>query len=232
MTAPRQDITPITHRPLTSPQDLRLRIAEINKIKPESSISFEGFTSTHRAKITRWHADRKYFSVTFESALGKDIQKKIDHQIGLRTFFRVKLISTQLIFKATVVRIINANTLELRVPDTLYHQQRRGALRIPLKSNHAVFSSELGLFKVLDLSTTGLRVEHLSGKKEIFVGRELFQTQLKLKKESVFIMDAKISNVTSTGFGIRFIGLAQAEKVRLKQILIEALQELFKAPNS
>jgi hypothetical protein len=194
---------------------------EIQKIKPPIEISIEGFSEVAKGRIMDWNAQRKLFTVAW-SKKSEKFDEMTDKQTGLRAFCKSQLFSTQLIFKTTTVRHLDDGTYHYRIPTQWFKQQRRGALRVPIHHGTALFSSEQGKFKILDLSVGGARLRVPKD----FNKSEFTECALSLDGYKIKAEDFR-ATVTFRGdheIGVRFSGLNEALKTEIKHYLIEALR--------
>jgi hypothetical protein len=201
-------------------------IREIIKIKPPVEVSIEGSHEVLKGRIVEWNSDRKIFTVAWHN-LSDTFHTLTGSKTGLRSYFKVKLFTTQLVFRAEAVRRMPEGHYHYRFPTELFQQQKRGALRVPLARGVAKLKTLEGTFPVEDLSVGGARIVFDPEK-----GRELHElTGCELYFGDWIISTpefcATLTHRTERGSGIRFSGLNEAVRTELKQFLIEALRSYY-----
>lgn len=209
------------------PKILDRVLLEIKKLKPGVEVSVEGCASLARGRIIDWNIEKKLFSVSWDQ-LPDPFAGASGRLTGQRSFFKVQTFTTQLLFKAEIVRRLADGTYQYRTPAQLYQNQKRGALRVPLPAGAAKITSAKGIFQVLDLSTAGAALG---------IPDSLSKSLHKIEGCTLVLGAQKISTpdfgITFTRrfpdrTGCRFHGLNEALHVEIKQFLIEALQQFFK----
>ena len=209
---------------VSDPMDREKLQKEIQKIRPGVEVSIEGHSEVAKGRIIDWNPQRKLFTVKWEKK-SEIFDEVTDARTGLRAFFKSKLFSTQLIFKTTTVRKLEDGTYHYRIPNELFKQQRRGALRVPIYSG-AFFSSLEGKFRILDLSVSGARLKvPKTLKHSKFTGCELSLDGYRLGTPDF------VAQTTFTGpeeIGVRFAGLNEGIRTEMKQYLMDALKLHYK----
>jgi hypothetical protein len=215
-----------TYTLIETDRDLVAIEREIAKVKPVSEITLEGLTEIAKARIIEWHPSRHFFAVEWQKK-PESFGHTIESRSNLRAFFKAHLFSTQLVFKSMAVRRINENVYHFRIPEQIYKQQRRGALRVP--TTNASLIAPQGEFEILDLSVGGARLKRVPGSR-VRIGSSLLDCELKLGRKKIANENfgVKITSETETGFGCRFSGLEAADQVAIKQFLMEALRTYYK----
>jgi hypothetical protein len=134
----------------------------------------------------------------------------------------------QILFKCELIRRLPDGTYQYRVPQRIYKNQKRTALRVPLASGAGLIRTPKGSFAILDLSVAGARIEL-----PISESKKLHQ----IEKCSLILGGRKFTppefGITLTSrqdefAGCRFHGLNEGIHVEIKQFLIEALHDFFK----
>lgn len=202
---------------------------EIAKLKPETEITLEGMTEIAKGKIVEWHPQRHFFVVKWEKK-STAFEQKIESRSELRAFFKAKLFSTQLVFKTMTVRRPSEDVYHFRIPEQLYQQQQRGALRVPIITKNATLITPQGEFEILDLSVGGAKLKLVKPNAKVRLGTTLMNCELKLgrKKISNENFGVKITFEGETSLGCRFAGFDSEDKVLIKQFLVESLRTYYK----
>jgi c-di-GMP-binding flagellar brake protein YcgR len=201
--------------------ELQKLIRELQKIKPGVEVSIEGHSEVAKGRITDWNEQRKLFTVKWEKK-SEQFDDVTNAKTGLRAFFKSQLFTTQLVFKTTTVRRLEDGTFHYRIPTQIYKQQRRGSLRVPIHSTNVVFHSAEGKFKVLDLSEGGARLKtNTAAKNSQFTNCELNLAGERFKTAD---FSAQITFRAEDQIGVRFAGLNETIKTRIKQFLVDALK--------
>ena len=217
-----------TFQLLETETEINALAREIQKIKPKVEVTVEGRSELAKGRIIEWHAARKFFVVEWD----KKSDAFSDHtnsRADLRAFFKGQLFSTQLMFKSIAVRRLNDDVYHFRIPEQMYKQQRRGALRVPIIARNATLITPQGDFEIVDLSVGGAKFKP-NGTAKIRLGSTLLHCELKIgrKKISPEHFGVKVTSESETTFGCRFAGLETADQVLIKQFLMEALRQYYK----
>jgi hypothetical protein len=207
---------------------------EITQFRPKAEITIEGSSEIAVGRITEWYPKRKFFSVKW-SKISKTFEKQTESKSGLRVFFKAQLFSTQVLFKSTTLRRLSEEETpdgsviyHYRIPDQIYQQQRRGALRVPLEKAAATLVTPLGSFQLLDLSVTGAKLKRLPDV-EPTIGKELKSVELYLAKKKISSnqFHVKFTRVASDWCAVGFTKISDLERTQIKQFLIEALRVYY-----
>ena len=199
---------------------------EIRKFKPEVEVTVEGLPELAQGRIIDWNASQKLFRVDWRS-ITDDFKMHSGLRTGLRNFFRVKLFTSPILFKCELVRRLPDGTFHYRLPEQIYKLQKRGALRVPLKSGTASLITRSGRYAMLDLSIAGARLslpESESSKHHTFENCTLI---LGGKKITAPGFQATITSRSKEGCGVRFSGLDETLRFEIKQYLIESLHAYY-----
>jgi hypothetical protein len=234
MTSVRKISATPTYAILAHPKELKTTFQEINKISPTAEVSIEGLDELATGTITEWHEKRNFFAVKWKKKSEK-FDAKTESQSGLRVFFKLQLFSTQVVFKSATLRRIDENISHFRIPEQLYKQQRRGALRVPVSGMHAYVITPKGEFPLVNLSVAGARASH--GTKKISpqllnVILDPCTIVLGRRRISNPSLGVRITHVDETGVGLLFHGLTAHDKIFIKQYLVEALRTYFESQQS
>jgi hypothetical protein len=206
--------------------------SEILRMHPKTEVTIEGSSEIAKGKIVEWFPNRKFFTVQWIK-LPTDFQNQSGSTSGLRVFFKVQMFSTQVVFKSTTLRRINVETTEktfpvyhYRIPEEIFQQERRGALRVPLESGSASICTNEGTFQILDLSITGAKISNSEKINTPPVGTEWKNARLFLGKHQVNGKEfkIKITRKNDDECTVQFKQITDQEKVLIKQYLIEALR--------
>jgi|GEM_PF-3157125 len=204
---------------------------EIAKVKPRVEVTIEGMTEIALGRIVEWHSARHFFAVEWQK-LSPAFAARVESRSELRAFFKARLFSTQVVFKTMTVRQVRENLYHFRIPEQIYQQQRRGALRVPLfrGPGSAVLSTPQGEFPLLDLSVGGARLRRQGVHSKVRLGSSLQGCELKLGRKKIGSENfgVKITSETDSALGCRFFGLESADQVLIKQFLIEALRVYYR----
>ena len=210
-----------TFTEIVEPLEREKIVKEILKIRPPVEVSVEGHTELARGRMTEWNDARKFFTIAWEK---KSLQfdEVTNAQAGLRAFFKAQLFSSQLVFKTTTVRRLADGSYHYRIPNQIFKQQRRGALRVPIHSQTVTLSCDQGRFKIVDLSVGGARV----ATKKVKELNELTGCHLNLQGLLLSTEDftARVTFRGENELGFRFAGLNEKVQTQIKQFLIEALR--------
>lgn len=207
---------------------------EISQMQPKAEITIEGSSEIAHGKIVEWYPKRKFFSVKW-SKLSKNFERQTETKSGLRVFFKAHLFSTQVLFKSTTLRRLSEEETQdgsivyhYRIPDQIYQQQRRGALRVPLMKGAAILRTTFGNFELLDLSVTGAKLKRIP-KVEPPMGKELKTVELQLGKTTLSQknLHVKFTRIASDWCAVGFTKITDLERTQIKQFLIEALRAYY-----
>jgi hypothetical protein len=228
MSSRRVHLSP-TYSLIETDADLASVEREIIKVKPRVEITLEGMDEIAKGKIIEWHPRRHFFSVQWEKR-SEAFADRIESKADLRAFFKGQLFSTQLVFKSVTVRRLSDDVYHFRIPEQMYKQQRRGALRVPITTRNAALVTKFGEFEILDLSAGGAKLKLARPNPKVQVGSSLLNCELKLgrKKISGENFGVKITSENETTLGCRFAGLETADLVTIKHFLMEALRIYYK----
>jgi hypothetical protein len=226
MTTRRVNRAP-TFQEIEAPRELERIIMEIRKFRPPVEVSVENHPWIAKGRVVDWNPAKKLFTVEWRK-IPDEFKEGAALRTGLRAFFKCAVFTTQILFKCELIRRMPDGTYQYRTPATLFKNQRRAALRVPLFPGMANLRTPAGTFPVLDLSTAGARIGiSFPASKKIH----------QLEKCTLIIGDRKFSPVSfgitlttrNEGFaGCRFHGLSEEIRVEIKQFLIEALHDYFK----
>ncbi len=198
---------------------------EIKKLRAPVEVSIEGISEVAKGYIADWNRDRKFFIVKWEKR-SENFSEITNSKTGLRVFFKVRLFSTQIIFKTETVRRLEDGTFHYRIPQELYKQQRRGALRVPLKAGSVKLKSKEGTYELLDLSVGGAKLKTPKNAPRIgvFTGCSLDLMGMKVSTPE---FQATLTYLDPQSIGVRFSGLNDECKTVMKQFLIDALRAYY-----
>jgi c-di-GMP-binding flagellar brake protein YcgR len=236
-----------SHEILENEQDLLNVAREISRMKPEVEVTLAGSSEMARGKITEWFPKRHFFTVQFSTKSLK-FDSMVESESGLRAFFKANLFTAPLVFKCHTLRRVDSTHLHFRMPEQLYQQQRRGALRVPIEKKSAALLIPTGQdgedvreFEIVDLSVGGAKLalpptwtardlkQFKTG--AVFKGLTLKLGRKKLHHEEFEIrITASPSDEEASGssvIGCKFSGLGNLEKSDIKQFLIEALHRYY-----
>lgn len=208
---------------------------EITQCMPKTEVTIEGSGDLAHGKIVEWYPKRKFFSVKWTKAPDGFV-RQTDSKLGLRVFFKAHLFSTQIMFKSTTLRRLSEEeTIDgsviyhYRIPDQIYQQQRRGALRVPLAKKAAILSTPIGEFELLDLSVTGAKLHALDPEMEPHVGQEWKHVELHFGKDHLHTktFHVKVTRTTKEWCAVTFSKISDFERTQIKQFLIEALRTYY-----
>ena len=201
-------------------------IQELIKIKPKAEVSLEGSHEVVSGRITEWNAQRKSFTVKWDS-LSESFHQRTGSSTGLRSYFKVSLFTTQLVFRAEAIRRLPDGSYHYRFPQELYKQQKRGALRVPLARGIGKLRTNEGTFAIEDLSVGGARIllsPDQSRRLHELTGCELVLNGWVISTPE---FNATLTHRTEKGSGTRFSGLNENIRTEIKQFLIEALRAYY-----
>ena len=250
MTSVRKISTTPSFSLLTQPKEIKTAVQEISKLSPLAEVSIEGLTELATGVVTEWQEKRNFFTVEWKKKSAK-FSTKTESQSGLRVFFKLQLFSTQIVFKSTTLRRVNERFSHFRIPEQLYQQQRRGALRVPIFGTNAFIVTPQGEFPLVNLSVAGARAAHggydthgehgtskdrTTGKSKIsplFLNVILDPCTLVLGRRRISNPNfgVRVTHLDESGVGLLFHGLTATDKILMKQFLVEALHLYFKTKN-
>lgn len=201
-------------------------VRELIKIRPETEVSIEGSQEVRKGRIIEWNPQRKSFTVRWTSA-SESFHVLTGSRTGLRNYFKVRLFTTQLVFRAEALRRLPDGTYHYRFPEAIYKQQKRGALRVPLARGIGKLRTNEGTFAIEDLSVGGARLLMPSDKVRNL--HELTGCELLLDDWIISTPEftATLTHRTEKGSGTRFSGLNEAIRTEIKQFLVEALRTYY-----
>lgn len=227
MTTTRKVKLEPSFKPVESEREFKTLGDEICKIRPVAEISLEGLSEMAKGKILDWQPARKFFTVEWVKKSEK-YDLRTEKNPGLRTYFKLQLFTTQLVFKSTTVRRVDDDHSHFRIPEQLFHQQMRGALRVPLISGKAVLRTPRGEFTLLDLSAGGAKIA-LPHSSKLAMGMEMSPCELRLGslKISSPSFTVKVARTSDGIAGVRFSGLEEKHNMTIKQFLIDALKTYY-----
>ncbi len=224
----RRDLKP-TFGAISEENDLISVQREILKVKPKVEVTIEGMPEMAKGRITEWHPPRKFFAVEWDKKTDA-FSDQVESRAELRVFFKAHLFSTQLIFKTVTVRRFSDSVYHFRIPEQLFKQQQRGALRVPIRSKSATLSTPEGDFEIVDLSVGGAKLKVIERNNRVRLGSTLMNCELKLgrKKLRPENFGIKITAENEASIGCRFSGLEALDKALIKEFLMEALRIYYK----
>ncbi len=223
MSIRREDLAP-SFTQIENEKERESLVKEIQKLKPKVEVSVEGAKDIAHGRIIEWNTGRRLFTIKWEKK-SPLFAETTDSQTGLRVYVKARLFSTQLIFKTTTARRLEDGTYHYRLPTELYKQQRRGALRVPIKRGKVRFKSTEGSFSVIDLSIGGAKLRWPGGSPI----SKLSECELNLDgyriKTAEF--EASVTYRDEESIGIRFSGLNEKIHAEIKHFLMEALRTYY-----
>ena len=220
---------------LQNPKEISRIEKEITQFTPKTEVTIEGSSEIVTGRIIEWFPKRQFFSVRWNH-LTKAFAHQTETKTGLRVFFRAHLFSTQVLFKSTTLRRLSEEETpdgsviyHYRIPEQIYQQQRRGALRVPLAPKAATLHTPIGNFELLDLSVTGAKLRALDPEMEPILGHEWKNSELYFGKRKVSVkgFHVKLTRVTKDWCAIGFTKISDLERTQIKQFLIEALRTYY-----
>ncbi len=221
------------YAPVQMKEEIQLFAKEIQKLSPKVEVSLQESTEIATGTISLWDVKRKFFRVTIVKRT-PGFDECIDKDASIPAYFKVHLLSSQIVFKAAALRKFTGNSFDFRLPEEVFKQQRRGALRVPteilnLKARVTIAegkTAEVYTTKVLDLSISGAKLKAIGKFPKLSQMKEV-SVELMIPTKTVEV-DAKIAHSTEAVMGCRFTGVGAEQRVLLKQFLIEGLRVLFK----
>lgn len=217
-----------SYKPVETEREARVLGDEIRKIRPIAEISLEGLNELAKGRIRDWQPTRKLFTVEWIKKSPK-FDQKTETTPNLRAYFKIQLFTTQLVFKSSTVRRVDDDHSHFRIPEQLYHQQMRGALRVPLvDSRRATLKTPRGDFALLDLSVGGAKIALPAGTR-IATGVDIGPCELRVGtlKVSGPAFKIKVARTAEGVAGVRFSGLEERHRALIKQFLIDALKAYY-----
>jgi c-di-GMP-binding flagellar brake protein YcgR len=216
-----------TFKPVDSEKECKVLYDEIRKLRPPCEISLEGLNEIAKGKILDWQPHRKLFSVEW-SKKSEAFDLLTEKSVGLRAYVKTQLFTTQLVFKSTTIRRVDETHSHFRLPEILYHQQQRGALRVPLINSRGTLKTPRGEFIMKDLSVGGAKIEVPNGSR-LSMGIELSPCELRIGTLRITNPEfkVKVARTIEGVAGVRFVGLAERHRSVLRQFLINALKEYY-----
>jgi len=220
---------------LQNPKEIARIEKEITQFTPKTEVTIEGSSEIVTGRIVEWFPKRQFFSVRWNK-MSDSFAHQTETKSGLRVFFKAHLFSTQVIFKSTTLRRLSEEETpdgsiiyHYRIPEQIYQQQRRGALRVPLAKKAAYLRTPIGNFELLDLSVTGAKLRPLNPEMEPALGQEWKICEMYFGKKKVTSRQfhVKITRVTKDWCAITFSKISDLERTQIKQFLIEALRTYY-----
>jgi hypothetical protein len=208
---------------------------EIIRLHPKAEVTIEGLSEIAKGTIREWFPKRKFFSVEW-TKLPPDFATHTDSDSELRVYFKVNLFTTQILFKSFTLRRLGPSEVaegmqvyHYRIPEEIYQQQSRGALRIPLPKKAATLETPDGNYELIDLSVTGAKLRPLENAKTPAIGKEWKSPTLWFKKHQVSgdEFKAKVTRKSEDYFAVQFSKITDHERIQIKQFLIEALKTIY-----
>lgn len=220
------------YAPVQLKEEIILFGKEIEKLQPKVEVSLQESTELANGNIIVWDTKRKFFRVhlpkrspAFDDCLDKDATQP--------AYFKVHLLSSQIVFKAIAVRKFTGNSFDFRMPEEVYKQQRRGAMRVPtldlnLKARITLKigkQAEVFTARVIDLSITGAKLRAIGKFPRI---PQMSEVEFELLiPGKVIEFKSKVAHSNEEIMGCRFAGVSADQRVIIKQFLIEGLRRLF-----
>jgi hypothetical protein len=231
MTTTRKQAAAPSFKPVESDRELKLLVDEIKKIRPLAEISLEGLSELAKGRILDWQPQRKIFTVEWIKK-SQSFDELTEKSPGLRAYVKTQLFTTQLVFKSTTVRRVDDDHSHFRIPEQLFHQQQRGALRVPLLASQAILKTPQGEFMLSDLSVGGAKAA-IPADSNLTAGLDLSPCQLTIGNLKIHSpqFQAKVARVqkgdASNIVGFKFSGLEDRHRSLIKQFLIDALKNYY-----
>ncbi len=208
---------------------------EIIRLNPKVEVTLEGLSGIAKGIIREWFPKRKFFTVEWLK-LPPDFAPHTDSNSELRVYFKVQLFTTQILFRSTTLRQLvpsevgdGMQVYHYRVPEEIYQQQARGALRIPILKKSAKLETPDGTFELIDLSVTGARLRLLENEKLPHLNKEWKTATLILKKHRMNGEDfhVKVVRKEEDHLAVKFSKITDVERIQIKQFLMDALKEFY-----
>ena len=208
-------------------KDYEKLIHEMIKLKPEVEVSIEGTHEVQKGRLIEWNESRKLFTIKWEKKSEK-FHQMTGSQAGLRNYFKVKLFTSQLVFRAEAIRRLPDGTFHYRFPQDLYKQQKRSTLRVPLPRGSGKLKANEGTFLIEDLSVGGAKI--IFDPKKFKSLHQLTGCELYLDGWVISTpeFEATLTHRNGQGSGTRFSGLNESVRTEIKQFLIEALRTYYR----
>jgi len=205
---------------------------EIVRMHPKTEVTIEGASDIAKGRIVEWFPKRKFFSVQW-TKIPAGFAHQSGTKSGLRVFFKAQMFSTQIVFKSTTLRRLGAEETEngvmiyhYRIPEEIFQQEQRGALRVPIEEGTASIKTKQGDYDIIDLNVSGAKLR-------IPPSSIIPPSGTEWKGADLYIGDQKVNNIgfrvkiiriTNDECTIQFSKISDFEKIRIKQFLIEALR--------
>jgi hypothetical protein len=212
---------------ISNPAELKRILMEIEKMRPPFEVSLENHGGLAQGRIRHWDAGKKLFSVQWSKAQ-ESFFSACGERTGLRSFFKVKLFTTQLIFRTELIRRLPEGEFQYRIPRDFFQSQLRKSLRLPIPKGRAFLRSDQGTFPVLDLSTSGARIgisDQASSGISVLNSCILILGQKQITTPELTF---SITHRSESSAGGRFRGLNESLQISIKQYLIDTLYDLVK----
>jgi hypothetical protein len=220
---------------VTDEQTLDRIQKEIIRLHPKVEVTIEGLNEIAKGIIREWFPKRKFFAVEW-TKLPRNFILQSDTNSELRVYFKVNLFTTQIIFKSSTLRRMNSSSsgktvtiFHYRIPENIYQQQGRGALRVPIYKKSAMLETTEGKYEILDLSVTGAKLRPLGDAKIPNIGKEWKSPVLWFKNHQVSgeNFQVKVTRKAEDEFAVQFSKITDHERIQIKQFLIEALKTFY-----
>lgn len=216
---------------ISNADGIRKIVLEIQKIHPPFEVSLEKHGALARGRIRHWDVTKKLFTVRW-NAIDDSFVSASGERTGLRSFFKVKLFTTQLIFRTELIRRLPDGEFQYRIPQDFFQSQLRKSLRLPMPEGSAQIVCKQGVFAVLDLSSSGARIA--ISKKHSARLHQLDSCVLILGRNQLSSPEFEVvlTHRNEDSAGGRFRGLNEPVHIAIKQFLIETLHLLVKGTPS
>lgn len=219
-------------KPVESEREVKVLSDEIRKLRPPCEISLEGLNEIAKGRILDWQPHRKLFSVEWTKK-SEAFDQLTESSVGIRAYVKTQLFTTQLVFKSTTIRRVDDTHSQFRIPEVLFHQQQRGALRVPLVISRGTLKTPRGEFIIQDLSVAGAKLK-LAPQQKLIVGVDLHPCELRIGTLRIQAPEFRVK-VSRLGVdtddqrfaGVRLSGLEEHHRTLLKQFLMNALKEFY-----
>ena len=193
------------YKEVDNQKELSRYFREIEKTKPSAQFQFYKPPDFHQCMITYWAQKEGYFFVQY---IGPERSERISSSNALSAhideygFFNIFLFTSQVIFKAKLMKIDQVKGLQFSFPEKFYKVQRRKHLRVPLPEN-AKAEAVLTLInqegkaaikitrQILDLSIGGLAVKLLKEDAEVIKAHP-----------RLHMIDINVGDITMTNPGV------------------------------
>jgi hypothetical protein len=224
---------------LDDPKAIKRILGEVNQMQPKAELSIEGRPEVITSQLMEWDPKRGSLQVRFRS--NEDFSSHLSSKSGLRAFFKTRLFTTQLIFKTRAIRT-TPDGAAFKIPEVIYEQQRRGALRVPIPAKiTAELRTPVGVCTIVDLSVTGAKV---IGPKRmvpgvIYENVKFLIPSLPTSSQAIlaFPFSVRVAHQADLNtddaqsgriLGCHFIGLSTKQRIIIKQFLTDSLHYYFK----